>query len=103
MTDFPLVTKCDHYKSVAEDILFLNMSLVSSMCLFEVWIFNKGAIDDKRAMITMCWIIIRKNVRTSSAQQSCITLLNLCSRFIAHVPIRVFEECTSQNEQTGHK
>ena len=43
-------------------------------------------------MIVMQCRIIRKNVLTSNAQQSCLGLLNLCSRFIAHIPIRVFEE-----------
>ena len=45
---------------MADNILLLNMSLVSSMCLSEVWLFNKGAIDDKIAMIVISWIIIRK-------------------------------------------
>ena len=83
---------------MADNRLVLNMSLTSSKCLFEIWllIFNKGVIDNKIAMIVMQCRIIRKNVLTSNAQQSCLALLNLCSRFIAHIPIRVFEECTLQ-------
>ena len=36
---------------MADDILFLNVSLVSSKCLFEVWLFNKDETDDKIVMI----------------------------------------------------
>ena len=36
---------------MADNILFLNMSLVSSKCLFEVWVFNKDVTDDKIAMM----------------------------------------------------
>ena len=61
-----------------------------------VWLFDKGEMDDKIAMIAMRRRIFRKNVPTSNAQQSCIASLNLCSRFVAHIPIRVFEECTLQ-------
>ena len=39
---------------MADNILFLDMSLVSSKCLFEVWLFNKDVTDDKIAMIAMC-------------------------------------------------
>lgn len=81
---------------MADNVLFLNMSLISSKCLFEVWLFNKGVIDNKIAVIAMCWRIFRKNVSASAAQQSCIASLNLCSSFVAHVPIRVFEDCTLQ-------
>ena len=81
---------------MAGHILYLNVSLVSSKCLFEIWLFDKGGMGDKIAMIAMGRRIFRKNVPTSNAQQSCITLLNLCSRFVAHIPIRVFEECTLQ-------
>ena len=81
---------------MADNILYLNMSLVSSKCLFEVWLFDKGGMDDKIAMIAMRRRIFRKNVPTSNAQQSCIASLNVCSRFVAHVSIRVFEECTLQ-------
>ena len=46
---------------MADNILFLNMSLVSSRCLFEVWLFNKRSnkdvTDDKIAMIAMRWRI----------------------------------------------
>ena len=42
---------------MADNILFLNMSLVSSKCLFEVWLFNKDVTDDKIAMIAMRWRI----------------------------------------------
>ena len=81
---------------MANNILVLNMPLASSKCLFEIWLFDKGVIDKKIAMIVMQCRIIRKNVLTSNAQQSSLALLNLCSRFIAHIPIRVFEECTLQ-------
>ena len=53
-------------------------------------------MDDKIAMIAMRRRIFRKNVPTSNAQQSCIASLNLCSRFVAHIPIRLFEECALQ-------
>ena len=96
MVDFPLVTKCDREESMADNILYWNISLVSSKCLFEVWLFDKGVMDDKIATIAMRRRIFRKNVPTSNAQQSCIASLNLCSRFVAHIPIRVFEECTLQ-------
>ena len=79
---------------MAGHILYLNISLVSLKCLFEIWLFDKGGMDDKIAMIAMRRRILRKNVPNSSAQQSCIASLNLCSRFVAHIPIRVFEECT---------
>ena len=36
-----------------DDILFVNISLVSSKCLFEVWLLNEGVIDDKIAMTAM--------------------------------------------------
>ena len=81
---------------MADNMLFLNMSLVSSKCLFKVWLFDKGVVNDKIAMIVIRWRIIRKNIPTSNAQQSCIASLNLCSGFVAHIPIRVFEECTLQ-------
>ena len=42
---------------MADNILFLNMSVVSSKCLFEVWLFNKDVTDDKIAMIAMRWRI----------------------------------------------
>ena len=42
---------------MAGNILLLNMSLVSSKCLFEVWLFNKDVTDDKIAMIAMRWRI----------------------------------------------
>ena len=43
---------------MADNILFLNMSLISSKCLFEVWLFNKDVTDDKIAMITiMCYAL----------------------------------------------
>ena len=81
---------------MADNILYLNISLVSSKCLFEVWLFDKGGMDDKIAMIAMRRRIFRKNVPTSNAQQSCIASLNLCSKFVVHIPMRVFEECTLQ-------
>ena len=33
---------------MAGNILCLNISLVSSKCLFKVWLFDKGGMDDKR-------------------------------------------------------
>ena len=42
---------------MADNILFLDMSLVSSRCLFKVWLFNKDVTDDKIAMIAMRWRI----------------------------------------------
>ena len=36
---------------MAGNILHLNISLVSLKCLFEVWLFDKGGMDDKIAMI----------------------------------------------------
>ena len=42
---------------MADNILFLDMSVVSSKCLFQVWLFNKDVTDDKIAMIAMCWRI----------------------------------------------
>ena len=74
---------------MAGHILYLNISLVSSKCLFEIWLFDKGGMDDKIAMIAMRRRIFRKNVPTSNAQQSCIASLNLCSRFVAHIPILI--------------
>ena len=38
---------------MADNILYLNISLVSSKYLFEVWLFDKGGMDDKIAMIAM--------------------------------------------------
>ena len=81
---------------MAGNIMSLNISVISSKCLFKVWLFDKGGMDDKIAIIAMCRRIFRKNVATSNAQQSCIALLNLCSRFVAHIPISVFEQCTLQ-------
>ena len=81
---------------MADNILYLNISLVSSKYLFEVWLFDKGVMDDKIAMIALRRRIFRKNVPTSNAKQSCTTSLNLCSKFIAHMPMRVFEECNLQ-------
>ena len=45
------------------------MSLVSSKCLFKVWLLDKGVVNDKIAMIFMPWRIIRKNIPTSNAQK----------------------------------
>ena len=42
---------------MTDNILFLNMSFVSSKCLFEVWLFNKDVTDDKIVMIAMRWRI----------------------------------------------
>ena len=80
---------------MADNILYLNISLVSSKCFISKFGYL-GVMDDKIATIAMRWRIFRKNVPTSNAQQSGIASLNLCSRFVAHTPIRVFEECTLQ-------
>ena len=61
---------------MAGNILYLNISLVSSKCLFKVWLFDKGGMDDKIAVIAMRRRIFRKNVPTSNAQQSCIASLD---------------------------
>ena len=58
---------------MTDNILYLNMSLVSSKCLFEVWLFDKGGMDNKIAMIALCRRIFRKNVPTSNAQLHSIT------------------------------
>ena len=55
---------------MAGNILYLNISLVSSKCLFKVWLFDKGGMDDKIAMIAMRRRIFRKNVPTSNAQHA---------------------------------
>ena len=81
---------------MADNVLYWNISLVSSKCLFEVWHLDKGVMDDKIATTAMRRRIFRENVPTSNAQQSCIASLNLSGRFVAHIPIRVFEECTLQ-------
>ena len=57
---------------------------------------NKSAIDDKIAMIAKGRKIFWKNVLTSNAQQSCIASLHQCSRLVAHILIRVSEECPLQ-------
>ena len=31
---------------MADNIFFVNMSRVSARCLFEVWLFSKGVIDE---------------------------------------------------------
>ena len=61
---------------MAGNILYLNISLVSSKCLFEVWLFDKGGMDDKIAMIAMRRRIFRKSVPTSNPQQSCVASLS---------------------------
>ena len=44
---------------MADNILYLNISLVSSKFLFEVWLFDKGGVDDKIAMIAVCcWCLL---------------------------------------------
>ena len=68
---------------MADNILYLNISVVSSKYLFEVWLFDKGGMDNKIAMIALRRRIFRKNVPTSNAQQSCTASLNLCSKFVA--------------------
>ena len=47
---------------MADNILYWNISLVSSKCLFEVWLFDKGRMDDKIAMIAMRRRMFRKTV-----------------------------------------
>ena len=42
---------------MANNILFLNMSLVSSKCLLKFWLFNKDVTDDKIAIIVVRWRI----------------------------------------------
>ena len=84
---------------MADYILFLNMFLVSSKCLFEVWLFNKGVIDDTIAMIAIALENFRNNVPISNAQQSCIASLHLCSRLVAHILVRICEECTLQKKR----
>ena len=66
---------------MGDNVLFVNISRVSSKCLFEVWLFNIYGCD---------------KVPTSNAQQSCIASLHLCSRLVAHILIQVCEECTLQ-------
>ena len=61
---------------MADNILYLNISLVSWKCLFEIWLFHEGGMDDKIAMIAMRRRMFRKNVPTSNAQLSCIASLN---------------------------
>ena len=34
---------------MADNILYLNIALVSLKCLFEVWLFDKGGMDDKNS------------------------------------------------------
>ena len=87
-TAFPLVCKHGRQESTADNVLFVNIFLVSSKCLFEVWLFNKGMIDDKIAIIAMRWRISGKNVPTSNAQQICIASLHLCRRLVAHILMR---------------
>ena len=48
---------------MADNILYLNISLLSSKCLFEVWLFEKSGMDDKIAVIAMRRRIFRKNVK----------------------------------------
>ena len=38
---------------MAGNILYLNISLVRSKCLFKSCLFDKGGMDDKIAMIAM--------------------------------------------------
>ena len=57
MIDFPLVTKCDRLESMADNTLYLNMSLVILKCLFKVWLFHKGVINDKIAMIATLYAL----------------------------------------------
>ena len=47
---------------MADNILYLNISLVSLKCLFEVWLFDKGRMDDKIAMIAMRRRMFRRTV-----------------------------------------
>ena len=43
----------NHLNIALLNVFYLNISLVSSKCLFEVWLFEKGGMDDKIAMIAM--------------------------------------------------
>ena len=81
---------------MADNIFCLNISQVSARCLFEVWLFSKGVIDDKMAITAMRWRIFRKRAPTSNAQQTCIASLHLCGRLVSSILKRVFEECTLQ-------
>ena len=81
---------------MTDNILFVNISRVSAKCLFEVWLFSKGVIDDKMAITAMRWRIFRKRAPTSNAQQTCIASLHLRRRLVSHILKRVFEECTLQ-------
>ena len=82
---------------MADNILFVNISRVSAKCLFEVWLFSKGVIDDKMAITAMRWRIFRKRAPTCNARQTCIASLHLCRRLVSHIILkRVFEECTLQ-------
>ena len=55
---------------MADSVLFVNISRVSAKCLFEVWLFKKGVIDDKMAITAMRWTIFRKRDPTSNAKQN---------------------------------
>ena len=81
---------------MADSVLFVNISRVSAKCLFEVWLFNKGVIDDKMAITAMRWTIFRKRDPTSNTKQTCIASLHLCRRLVSHILKRVFEECPLQ-------
>jgi len=90
------VTKHGHLELMTDNILFLNMSLVSLKCLFEFWVFSKGVMENEIAVIVMQWRIFRKNVPTSNAEQSCTASLHLSNRLVAHILKKITEECTLQ-------
>ena len=46
---------------MTDNIMFVNMSLARSKCLFEVWLFNESVIDDKIAMTAIRCRLFRKN------------------------------------------
>ena len=81
---------------MADNILFVNISRVSAKCLFEVWLFSKGVIDDKMAITAICCRIFTTRAPTCNAQQSCIASLHLCRTLVSHILRRVFEECSLQ-------
>lgn len=66
-------------------LLFANISLESSKCLFKIWRFNEVVINDKIAMIAMHRRRFRKNAPTSYTEQSCIASLYRCGRLVAHI------------------
>ena len=88
---------------MAGNILYLNISLVSSKCLFEVWLFDKGGMDDKIAKTAMRRRIFRKNIPTSNAQQSCIGCIckyKICNKFTLQLKEKISHKVTLYILQT---